>query len=707
MSSVPVTVSTREIATTLGISERHARRVHKGVLTTDAMGRRRETPLSALSPEVQARWAQMNKVVSMTPASGPPGQLALSLQQPIGPNLSEGDRAEAERRYRIIEPIICRDRFVALWATYQNSKALLIDSLAAQHKVGRRTIYTWLTNWKDGGLLALIPKDRSDKGQPKVLNTAALEFIEACAYPKHGAYGKLTIRDIFRAYADERAWRAKNANTQLTSDFDRLKYRRYLTAEGYLKPTAQLPAASYKTFVNWFNRLPTITRVMARDGEEAFHNSQEIISFRNLTAVDPMEYVVMDHRRLDFFCLVRDAKKGWKLARPWLTAAIDMRTRKWLAWAVVETPSSDSIATVLKRVFIDHGLPVACYWDNGKDFRCEWLEGRTERSEQRRVGELDPTLRGVLDTLGIRVHHAIVKRARSKIIEPNFGRTSKFDRTLPWWCGHNPSARPAERMEKLLDQHERWMAGANVDPAFPTIEQVADIYDKQLRHLNERELEGEGMRKVIATGGYGWMCPNEAWELLIPRIEKRTVPAEVLHLCFAKRRTVTIRNGEVQTNFGGKTRHYRLEHPVRLMAFNGCEVQFAYDPLDLQTAAIYYDGRLLGLVECIELRRMGEDSFVEDERNRRLTRREVKAHIASVHSNVYVADHVEQHRRRAVEPRNEPARREVPAILPPAVEQAAAAIAADKVLPLPAAIEVTKSTEPDPEEEFNFFARAD
>src|SRR6185312_6975981 len=270
-----------------------------------------------------------------------------------------------------------------------------------------------------------------------------LDFLVAASLPYPGRYGKLTFSDIYRAYGEEREWRAKYVGKKL-GDFERSKYARYCTTDGYLAPSAQLPAASLSTFKNWYARVPEIVKVMGREGDEAFHNTQEIISFRNLADIQPLDYVVMDHRRLDFFCLVPDrtvtSKSGWVLARPWLTAAIDMRTRKWLAWAIVETPSSDSIATVLKRSFLEYGLPVSVYWDNGKDFRCEWLEGRSPRVESRRVDQLSTGWRGVMDTLGVRVHHAIVKRARSKIIEPNFGRTSDFDRTLPWWCGHNPGA---------------------------------------------------------------------------------------------------------------------------------------------------------------------------------------------------------------------------------------------------------------------------
>ena len=148
----------------------------------------------------------------------------------------------------------------------------------------------------------------------------------------------------------------------------------------------------------------------------------------------------MDHRVLDIFCLIPE-RRGWKLARPWLTAAIDNRTRKWLGWCFVETPSSDSIATVLKQVFMRFGLPKSTLWDNGKDFSCYWLEGRREQSRSAgAIGALPKKWAGVMESLGIRVHHAIVKNARAKLIEPAFINIANFDRTLPEWCGQTRRA---------------------------------------------------------------------------------------------------------------------------------------------------------------------------------------------------------------------------------------------------------------------------
>jgi len=621
------------------------------------------------------------KVVEMLPA----GQLSLDFVGLAGHSLSEADRKVAEDRFRAIEPLIKRDNFKGLWFQFGCRAGAVIDHLAEQHGVKRRTLYQWAQRWQREGIVGLADQPRADKGRARVLNKAALDFLLAAAMPRKGSYGELSVREIFRAYNEERAWRARHAGKPL-GEFEERKYFRYLDRSGRLTESAQLPLASYETFRVWFNRIPEVVRVMSREGEEAFHNTQEILSSRDLAGLRPLDYVVMDHRRLDIFCLLHD-RGGWKLGRPWLTAAIDMRTRRWLSWVVVENPSSESIAAVLKRSILGHGVPSACYWDNGVDFLCEWFEGKRELRTRRaaKITTLDTAWSGVLETLGIRVTHAIVRRARSKIIEPNFVRVADFDRTLPFYCGHKPTARP-ERFKSLLEQHERWTAGDPVDPAFPTIEEVSAIYDEALDTLNERELQGEGMRKVTATG-YGWMCPNEASERFIGKVEIRRVPPDVIQFAFAKRRTITIRNGEVRTQFNKQTFHFRLADGVSLMAFNGREVEFAYDPLDLETIALYHDSRFLGLAHCVELRRMGEAAFVEDEKIRRTARREVKRFINAAHASIPVPDYQERAaRRRAVIPqRTDPARTAVACKVPAAIVEAAQADAAEKAFSFAAA----------------------
>jgi hypothetical protein len=638
----------------------------------------------------------------------PTGAVQMPLLLMPGQNLSPEDLAIAEARYRSIEPLIRPGDFGAMWEQCKGRKTDMVGLIARQSAATPRTVYSWLKAWNVVGLSGLVGKDRSDKGLSRKLNKAAEDYLLAALLPGRN-YGELSIKEAFRAYNEERLWRVGKTGVKL-DEATAKKYERYVDSNGCLLVTAQLPEASYETVRRFVNHIPEAVRTMAR-GQEAYRNTQEIISYRDLARVQPMDYLVMDHRLLDLYCMASRRGGGWKLIRPWLTAALDMRTRKWLAFVIVETPSSDSIAAVLKRTFIDHGAPASVYWDNGRDFRCRWLEGSQERNTvQPGVKELPDAWRGVMDSLGIRVHHAIVKNARAKIIEPNFLRIAHFDRTLPEWCGRNNASKP-ERLDTLLKEHEAWMRKEIPNAPFRTLENVASLYKGAIDDLNERELEGDGMKKITPRG-MGWMCPNECWELTIDRVERRSVPDDVLRFCFQKRRELTVKHGEVLTVFGGVPRHYRMSNHLLLMGLNGRKVDLAYDPLDLEEAAIYCDSRFVGIAVCAELRRMGEDGFVEDERNRRAARREIKNIIAAIHQTVPVADaDTRMERRRAVLPARESAARvEAPVDVPEAIREAAAASKAERGVPFDeiAAVHLESTPPPpadDSSDEFHFFSQ--
>jgi transposase InsO family protein len=673
--------------------------------------------VALLPAEAQRRWAATlhRKVVELVPAAVDAGQLTLALTAPEGPNLSAKDRAKAERRYDAIAPVVDAEKYPALHAQYPRQSALYAflagqATAAEKHKVSVRTIRRWIERWRMGGLPGLVRKDRADKGGSKVMTASARALLLKLSLPQKGVYGILRVADMWRVYEEERVWRDAHV-TRPMGEFERDKYAEYIDTEGRLAPAAQLPAVAYRTFCTWFQRIPEMIRTLGREGEDAYRDSQEILSHRDYLSLEPMEYVVMDHRVLDLFCMVRDGRAGWKLARPWLTAAIDMRTRKWLGWAIVETPSSDSIAVVLKKVFLNFGLPKELYWDNGKDFRCEWFEGKARKARQaERIADLDPTWCGVLGTLGIRVRHAIPYNARAKLIEANFNRVSNVDRTLPEWCGHKPGARP-EHYPELVKRHEAFAAGTAETTPFRTIEEIGRLYDAVLRDLNERPVEGEGMRKVTPLG-HGWKCPNEAWEDQIGRVERRSVPADVLHMCFAKRKQITVQHGELRTTHDGQPYFYRMSDGTqRLNLLNGKVVDYAYDPLDMGEGAVYYEDRFFGLVHCVQLRHMGEQGFVEDERARRAARREVrKAILAAVAAAPGISLEERLNRRADVLPdRPGAARVEIPVELPAGVEAAAAADRKEKSFDFRApadAVNATEAAAPQVDEEFQFFGKS-
>lgn len=616
-----------------------------------------------------------------------PAVLALALTPARGPNGNEIEQKKAGEQFRLlVEPVINAERYSDLQSRFQRRTDLL-QYVGSEGGKSARTVRRKLAQFEREGIMGLTRKIRTDKGLSRALNTAAREFIWGAVLPKHASYGAYSTRDIFRLHDEERRWRADKAGKPLCP-VERAHYARYVDPEGCLVPSAQLPKASYKTFCRQVAQIPELVKAMARQGDEAYRNA-ELISYRDLECIRPLQFVVMDHRVLDIFCLIPE-RGAWKLGRPWLTAAIDMRTRKWLAWVVVETPSSASIATVLKTTFLEWGLPESCYWDNGRDFRALRFEGRRERSRSvEAIKGLPEKWTGVLETVGVRVHHALVRNARAKLVEPAFNAISNLDRTLPEYVGNKPGARP-ERFDKMLQEHEAWVAGKRDSTPFRTLDQISDLYSKALEDLNERPHTGEGMRKVTPTG-MGWACPNECWELNIGRVERRTIPEDVLQLCFAKRRELTIRNGAIHATFAGRLYHYRLAgNHMALLALNDRTVEFAYDPLDLGNAAVYFENRFIGLAHCLELRRMGESDFVFDEKDRRRARREVKKFIAEVHRVVPTPTaEMQLNRRRENTPTRPVVKRvEVPVLLPASIAEAHAAQAAEAAFSFKA-VEVT------------------
>ncbi|HYW47256.1 MAG TPA: hypothetical protein VE959_30595 [Bryobacteraceae bacterium] len=627
------------------------------------------------------------KQAELVPSSETPAIPALSLdvqrwtrvgEDNPAQNLSAEDKAAAEKRFEIIEPLVFPERFPELWHDCTGRKLAVVARLAEQHGRPARTIRHWLTRYRRDGMRGLVDRDRADKGFHRKLNKPAKELLLQLAIPRRGVFGALSSAEIHRFYEDIRVWVDDHIGKTLAKS-DREKYACHLDQDGRMSESARLPKLSPQTVRRCVCEIPEAVRTLARNGEDAYRATQEIISYRDLADIEPLSWLCMDHRVLDCMAIV-PTRGGWRLVRPWLTGAVDIRTRKFLGWGLFETPSSEGIATVLKKVLIDHGVPTNLLIDNGKDFRCSYLEGGKLRSEKRGpVGDFDATWRGVFGTLGIRVVHSLPYNARAKIIEPLWGRISNFDRQLPEWCGHRPSERP-ERFDLLIKQHEAFLRGERVSSPFRTIQQLAALYNEAIPDINERELQGHGMNAIRANGR-GWLSPAECWDLLIPRVERRTVRVEDLHIVFTRRRTLTVKHGEILMTFGGDKFHYRLEgEPVQLMALNGQLVEIGFDVHDLGEAAVYWRNRFVGLAHCAPLRKMGLDTFTDDERARRAARREIRRAIDAVHQQSVVPTIEERlaRRREALPCRDAAARAEIPLALPAAVEEAAAAAREDR-----------------------------
>jgi hypothetical protein len=106
-------------------------------------------------------------------------------------NFSVEDRAEAEKRFAIIEALVFPERFAAIWRNCGGRKLQVVEQLATEHGCKARTIRHWMMQYKRFGTQGLVDKDRSDKGFRRNVNKAAKELILALATPKKGVFGAL------------------------------------------------------------------------------------------------------------------------------------------------------------------------------------------------------------------------------------------------------------------------------------------------------------------------------------------------------------------------------------------------------------------------------------------------------------------------------------------------------------------------------------
>lgn len=148
--------------------------------------------------------------------------------------------AVAERRFRVIHPLVTPGEFQRLHAQFKGKRPELIRLIGQQWGIAERTIYHWLKAWKRGGVEALCKKTRSDCGKPQRLSAAAIDFLLASAVPGPNTDGERSIREIHLAYLRER-------------DLRRAQSDRF-------KSDQQLPKVSYETVRVWLSDIPNLAR---------------------------------------------------------------------------------------------------------------------------------------------------------------------------------------------------------------------------------------------------------------------------------------------------------------------------------------------------------------------------------------------------------------------------------------------------------------
>lgn len=320
------------------------------------------------------------------------------------------------------------------------------------------------------------------------------------------------------------------------------------------------PMADRSTFSREIQkRIPVPEIVLGREGEKAFKDKCGEYIVRDYEDLNSNDIWVCDNHTFDIF--INDGEKV-KPSRVYLTGFLDVRSRKMVGWHVTMTPNSQATLYALRRGIERYGIPKRILADNGREFLTHDIGGRGHRKSAD-WGHEAPT---ILQHLGIDFHTALVRNARSKIIERAFRDLKEcFSRVFEGYTGGTPAERP-ERLKRTGRYAEN----------FTPIEDFVRYVDKYIEGIyNFTECVGAGM--------YG-KSRNEVYTKCL--IEKRTAALEELNLMLMRNsKPCTVQRAGVRLPMYDAYIWFNSEE----LLFNhiGKKVYFRFNPDDLKEVRVY------------------------------------------------------------------------------------------------------------------------
>lgn len=278
-----------------------------------------------------------------------------------------------------------------------------------------------------------------------------------------------------------------------------------------------------RAFRNYINGLNKALVILAREGRKAFEDKCMPHTERDYSLLHPNQWWVSDHHLWDVFVRIPNGKGGWKLARPWGSYWMDMRTRKIMSSIIrIESPNSDIVLCSFGLGVEHFGIPDGVRLDNGKDYKARdmfYPKGHyivSDEDEKKISSSLAANLQ-------IEVTYAIPYNAKSKPIE-RFFRTaeSQFGKKFPSYAGSDAKHRPEDL--KDLDLME-----------YPTLEEFIERHNRYVYEIyNETEHSGDAM--------YG-KSPNQLYAELPFTIRRASKEALYFSLMRVKGQCVVGKNG--------------------------------------------------------------------------------------------------------------------------------------------------------------------
>lgn len=531
-------LTVKELAELKGCTERYIqKKIQEGVILAEQIeimqqgpgrgGIQYRIPLSSLDSKLQRRFKR--RLISAKKAMEPDADE--EVPEVNYEALTEDERQEIAKWRKIISD----------WQEYRNSgeskeKAdrefvAMANIQNPELKLTRRTLYRKDKALREKGEAALIDK----RGKHK----------------EHSLKLTKEIWDIFEYYYLDQSRKSVKLCMTLTE--------LELKAEG--KEYA-LPLPSITTFQRRAGNIPVPYIKYWRYNEKTFIGECAPYIKRMYDDLESNDIWVADNHTFDVMVNKNNAP-----VRVYLTAFMDVRSRKMTGWCVTDAPSSDATIYALKKGCEKYGVPKMLYTDNGREFLFHDLGGNGFR--KRRKGE-PLKLPSILDDLGIRFTTALPKNARAKGVERAFLTVKEtFSKLYDGYTGGT-----------ILEKPDRLKTEVKNKSALTAIDDFKNQVDAYITGIyNKHSHAGEGM--------YG-RSPDEVFAANL--IEQRVIPKEKINLMFmryAKSSSGMLKVGKngISLKFYGQELQYWNEELWRL--WFGKDVYVRYSPDDLSAIRVY------------------------------------------------------------------------------------------------------------------------
>jgi putative transposase len=556
---------------------------------------KREYALSSLSAEAQLKFLKQpllsGPAATALAVHSDPRQSSLfatvpEISENERLNLSAEQNAVAMKRLEAIAPLLdfaarskrSRPTFRTVGGNAVRSMNSMAKYLADQLGVSPRTLWNWYGRYRKLGYAGLVHRVRSDKGKSRV-------------FESHPAV---------RAYVENKYLRERLSV--------RIVYQALLRDLQAVEPSCA-KAPSYSAVRSYLQQLPKPVVILSREGKRQFQERCEPYLLTDFDSLLPNQIWVSDHGQHDVW-VRNDVFPGISTnaaVRPWLTAVLDLRSRKVIGTAWSANPNSHTISSALRVGIADFGIPQVLYVDNGKDFE--------------KIGRVDfsPECSGVLIRLGIQPQYCLPGHPQSKLIESWFGTVRKrFDCLWPSYCGPGPKDRP-EQCTTALTEHQAFLKGKRKNSPLPlasefiaTARQWVEEYNSQHSH------GGRGMKG---------RTPDEVFnELLVPGQRRLIEGQEVLYALFWDRQRRKVSEGGCVQLYGERYEPADGESLAKLFLEIERDVVVVCDPTNLGEAiALDLDGRFLGRLRAQKLITRGPVSHEDIRASMRIRRTARKA----------------------------------------------------------------------------------